>query len=81
MFIRRLYYDKITEKILLIYMIKNENRISNIEDDFRLCSQLRNRNLENTAVLEWTTEDDNIEDLFSSKKPVIKNGVLIFNDL
>jgi hypothetical protein len=80
MFIRRIYYDKITGEILHSYMMQGDILHFSPEKDFETNAELIGRSFADVDCMEWATPNEEIEDSFARCSSFsIVGGQLMFN--
>lgn len=78
MYIRRIYFNKSTDEVLLEYMSQGEISIRPVSEDFRIQPQLKGFSQEEVGVFEFTKPDD--EEQFIDKLTTIVSGELVLID-
>ena len=82
MFVRRIYFNKHTEEILLCYMRQGDILRGSVEEDFLASPELEERSIADTGVLEWLEPDVELETQFAAHDGVrLENGRPVFYDL
>jgi hypothetical protein len=80
MFLRRIYYDKLTDEILYSFMIQGDILHYPQIKDFEVQPALQGRTADDIAVMEWTEPNPVIEDNFARATIYgIINGELTFD--